>query len=115
MSGSPSVTPPELDAVMRTLEMASATFPRRPMTIGSISDDSGIRRRIVERAVEVLRGLDHQIAAGPRGLWLEPDPAKYVANVQRRRHRAFHQLRNANREMRSARRPRGQMKIEDAA
>ena len=58
-------------------------------------------RRAVEAAVEELRRAGYPVAAGRWGLWLERDPLKYAANVERRRSRAIHMLANVAAEMRT--------------
>jgi biotin operon repressor len=64
----------------------------RAVTIGTLTEQLGVSRRIVERAVEELRLSGAPICSGTQGLWLSTDARELYAHAARLRSRAIHVL-----------------------
>ncbi len=84
----------------------------RAQTIGQLADMTHLTRRQVEQALEELVSSgSHPIVAGPRGVWLEADPAAVDAYADallrrcRSQYRRIAGVRRCARAMRSIEQP----------
>jgi biotin operon repressor len=95
------VNPPAWSDLLRTRLFYGRD---RAVTIGTLTEQLGCSRRIVERAVEELRLSGAPICSGTDGVWLSTDARELYEQAERLRSRAIHVLLGARALRQTARR-----------
>lgn len=103
------MTPPPWSDLLRTRLFYGRD---KAVTIGTLTEQMGCSRRIVERAVEELRLSGAPICSGTEGLWLSLDARELYEQAERLRSRALHVLLGARALRQTARRHERVQQIE---